>query len=67
MRKSGNRSKYSKELLEDLVAEYLKTYKTAKEVGEEFGVPEHVVRYHATKERKRLEIEKTEQQSERIY
>lgn len=61
MKKSGNRSKYPKELLEKIIEEYLTTDKTAKEVGEEFGVPEHVVRYHATKERRKSEGENNKQ------
>lgn len=58
MRKSGRTSKYPKELLEKVVKEYLTTDKSAKEIEKEFNVPEHVIRYHAKKERTENQNEK---------
>ena len=53
MKKSGRNSKYPKELIEKVVEEYLTTEKGAKEIGEEYKIPEHVIRYHAKKGAKR--------------
>ena len=49
MKKSGRTSKYPKDLLEKVVEEYLTTDKGAKEIEEEFNIPEYVIRYHAKK------------------
>ena len=49
MKKSGRISKYPKELLEKVAKEYLTTDKGAKELEEEFNIPEYVIRYHAKK------------------
>ena len=53
MKRQGRTSKYSKELLEKVVSEYLNTNKGAKELEVEYGVPEYTIRYHTKKGRKK--------------
>ena len=55
MRKQGRKSELSQETINQMVEEYQTTDKTAREVGEKYGVRAEVVLYHNRKQQKGIQ------------